>query len=116
MPKPALPTSGLLGNLLDNAIRCTPRHGRIDVAMRQEPDGVVLEVRDDGPGIPMEERMRVLERFYRGRQQGQPGSGLGLSIVKRIADQHGATMSLNVTRGDHGLQVSIRFPKSAALE
>ena len=106
----------LLGNLIDNAILYTPRHGRIDVATRQETDCVVLEVRDDGPGIPAEERTRVLERFYRGRNVGQPGSGLGLSIVKRIADQHGASISLDATRGEHGLRVSIRFPKSAALE
>ena len=70
---------------------------------------MVIEVRDDGPGIPPEERARVLDRFYRGSHQGQPGSGLGLSIVKRIADQHGAVVSLDAGAEEKGLLVRVMF-------
>ncbi|MCB2022616.1 MAG: two-component sensor histidine kinase [Burkholderiaceae bacterium] len=101
----------LLRNLVDNAIRYTPAHGRIDVAVRREADGVVIEVRDDGPGIPLEERERVLVRFYRGNDRSEPGSELGLSIVKRIADQHGAVMSLDAGTDEKGLRVTLMFPE-----
>jgi two-component system, OmpR family, sensor kinase len=100
----------LLMNLVDNAIRYTPAHGRIDVAVRSVAGVVVLEVRDDGPGIPVADRARVLDRFYRGSHQGQQGSGLGLAIIKRIADHHGATLSLDIGDDARGLQVKVTFP------
>ncbi|MEO6660506.1 MAG: ATP-binding protein [Burkholderiaceae bacterium] len=100
----------LLGNLVDNAIRYTLGGGRIDVAVRRESQHVALEVCDDGPGIPAEERPRVLDRFYRGKAQGQPGSGLGLSIVKRIAEEHGATVSIASGLHHRGTCVLVRFP------
>ena len=80
----------LLNNLVDNAIRYAGAHARIDIAVRDTGQGVVLEVCDNGPGINAAERERVLERFYRGNNQIGSGSGLGLSIVKTIAEQHGA--------------------------
>jgi signal transduction histidine kinase len=100
----------LLSNLVDNAIRYTPAHGRIDVAVKWEAGSVVIEVRDDGPGIPREERDRVLDRFYRGNHQGQPGTGLGLAIVKRIADQHRAVLSLDAGVDGNGLRARVVFP------
>lgn len=99
----------LLRNLVDNAIRYTPAFGRVDVAVSADANGTLLEVRDDGPGIPPGERARVLDRFYRGSHQGQTGSGLGLAIVKRIAEQHGAELSLDAGIDAKGLRVSVRF-------
>lgn len=101
----------LLSNLLDNALRYTPPGGRIDVAVEQADDGATLEVADSGPGIPADERARVFDRFVRGRDVHEPGSGLGLSIVKRIADAHHATVSLDTPAEGSGLVVRVRFPK-----
>lgn len=99
----------LLSNLVDNALRYTPPGGRIDVSVSC-PDGVpVLEVADTGPGIPAAERERVFDRFYRGAHADEPGSGLGLSIVKRIADAHGATIALGAPASGSGLVVRVRF-------
>ena len=80
----------LMANLLDNALRFTPRGGRVDVGVASDAGRAVLSVIDNGPGIPVAARQRVFERFY--REAGpddasrETGSGLGLSIVRRIAD------------------------------
>ncbi|MEB0011397.1 ATP-binding protein [Glaciimonas sp. Gout2] len=100
----------LLNNLVDNAIHYTGRGGRVDISVRRASHGLVLEVCDDGPGIPEAERMRVTERFYRGGNSTEAGSGLGLSIVKRIAEQHGATISLDTGANGKGLKIQVRFP------
>lgn len=102
----------LLNNLVDNAVRYAGPQGKIDLSVRQEAHGVVLEVCDDGPGIPVAERTRVLERFHRGSNQNESGSGLGLSIVKRIADQHDAVVSLGAGPDGKGLRVQVRFPSA----
>jgi two-component system OmpR family sensor kinase len=113
--------SMLLANLLDNALRYTPEGGRIDVAIDDDAGHAVLTVADTGPGIPASERERVFDRFYRGANTGEPdgqnldgqtGSGLGLSIVKRIADAHGATVTLDTASDGHGLAVRVRFPSA----
>ncbi|MDE2203057.1 MAG: two-component sensor histidine kinase, partial [Burkholderiaceae bacterium] len=104
----------LLNNLVDNALRYTGRRGRIDISVRQTSPGAVLEVCDDGPGIPVAERARVMERFYRGSSRTASGSGLGLSIVKRIAEQHGAAVSLDAGPNGKGLKVQVRFPARVA--
>ena len=101
----------LVRNLVDNAIRYTPRHGRIEVAVLPVNGGIALEVRDDGIGIPVAERLRVLDRFYRGSNQLQFGTGLGLAIVKRIADDHGATLTLDDGVDQRGLKVTLLFPR-----
>jgi two-component system OmpR family sensor kinase len=100
----------LLSNLIDNALRYTPRGGRIDVSVDGDESGATLVVADTGPGIPAEARERVFDRFYRGEDNGEPGSGLGLSIVKRIADAHGATPDLGDPPDGSGLVVTVRFP------
>ena len=100
----------LVRNLVDNAIRYTPRHGRINVAVHRVATGVALEVQDNGLGIPVAERVRVLDRFYRGADQLEFGTGLGLAIVKRIAEQHHAVLALGDAVNQDGLRVTVLFP------
>jgi len=105
----------LLSNLVDNALRHAPEGGRVDVAVdRGEDGGAVLTVADNGPGIPADERERVFDRFYRGEGTIATGSGLGLSIVKRVADAHGATIALDAPHQGTGLVVTVRFPPAGA--
>lgn len=102
----------LLRNLVDNAIRYSPRHGRVDVSLIVEQGRTRLEVADSGPGIPEQERQRVFDRFYRILGNEAAGSGLGLSIVKRIADFHAAKLTLADGRHGAGLRVSVEFPSN----
>jgi signal transduction histidine kinase len=99
----ALPVHGnadelhrLVLNLLDNAARYTPPGTRIELRLRQEEDEAVLEVGDDGPGIPVELRAQVFDRFVRGEGPADTavgaGSGLGLAIVRAVATSHGGTV------------------------
>jgi two-component system sensor histidine kinase QseC len=101
----------LLRNLLDNAIRYTPAGGCVSVKVG-DTEGVTLEVRDTGAGIPESEREQVLQRFYRITGSGEEGSGLGLSIVQRIAELHGARLELGDNGKDSGLLVRVIWPKS----
>lgn len=101
----------LLRNLLDNAIRYTPVGGCVSVKVG-DPDGVRLEVRDTGAGIPKSEREHVLQRFYRITGSGEEGSGLGLSIVQRIAELHGARLELDDNCTGPGLVVRVIWSKS----
>lgn len=95
----------LLDALLDNALTYTPERG----VVRVEATATTLEVRDSGPGIPTAEREQVFERFFRGSSaQGTPGSGLGLSVVRAIADAEGATVSID-TAPEGGACVRVRF-------
>ena len=84
----------LLRNLIDNAIRYTDAGGQVQVRISATAGRVTLAVRDTGPGIAPDQRALVLERFYRIAGSSGPGCGLGLSIVKRIAELHGATFEL----------------------
>lgn len=95
----------LVRNLLENSIRYCRRGDAIHVSV--EPS--LLRVADSGPGIPAEERERVLDRFYRIAGSGESGSGLGLSIVQRIAELHGATVTLSEGTGGQGVRVDVRF-------
>lgn len=83
-----------LANLIDNAINYTPGGGNITVRCGVEGSVPYLEVEDDGPGIPEVCRTQVFERFFRILVNGEPGCGLGLSIVREIADLHGADILL----------------------
>jgi two-component system OmpR family sensor kinase len=103
----------LLRNLIDNAVRYTPAGGRVDVTVESSATGARVTVTDDGPGIPAEERARVLDRFYRRAGTTATGSGLGLAIVKAIADAHGATVSLTDGPAGKGLAVTAAFPAPA---
>ncbi|RJF97873.1 sensor histidine kinase [Noviherbaspirillum saxi] len=86
----------LLSNLIDNALRYTPAGGSVTVRVRANvtEEQAILEVEDTGPGIPPAERGHVFERFYRILGSNVEGSGLGLSIVREIAQQHGATVEI----------------------
>ena len=103
----------LVSNLVNNAIKYTPEGGTIEVRVERVGDEILLKVADSGPGIPVEDRERVFERFYR-RDRGQvPGSGLGLSIVKRIADIQSARIELGESELG-GLLVTVHLPARAA--
>ncbi|QCP53474.1 two-component sensor histidine kinase [Trinickia violacea] len=99
-------------NLVDNAIRYTPERGRIDLSVTARDRRAVLEIKDSGPGIPAAERERVFDPFYRALGSGEVGSGLGLSIVKTIADRLGADVRLGYADepSQAGLHVTVRIP------
>jgi two-component system, OmpR family, sensor histidine kinase TctE len=101
----------LLANLLDNAIRYTPPGGRVTVSVHEDAQAVTLTVEDDGPGIPAGERERVFERFRRLADSGAEGCGLGLAIVREIAEAHGATACIDPGAGGNGTRVSVRFER-----
>jgi signal transduction histidine kinase len=105
----------LLNNLIDNAIRYTPAGGDVEVRVAKAPSGAALEVADSGPGIAPAEQPRVFDRFYRVAGSEETGSGLGLSIVKRIAQAHGASVELAKSAAG-GLLVRVLFPSSADLD
>lgn len=100
----------LMRNLIDNAVRYSPSGGEVRVAVAETAAGAEFTVVDQGPGIAPEQRALVWERFYRVLGSGEAGSGLGLSIVKRIADLHGAKAALSEGAGGKGVRVSIVFP------
>lgn len=102
----------LAANLLDNAIRYTPAGGHIEVRVRREGELAVLEVADDGPGIPAAERERVFDRFYRGAEADAAGSGLGLAIARQVAELHRGRIELGA--GLHGRGLCARFVMAAS--
>lgn len=106
--------AGLLGvlarNLVDNAVRYTPAGGQVRVAVSAAGSHARLEVSDNGPGVPAEEVARLGERFHRLAAAGEQGSGLGLSIVRRIAELHGGTVRFGAGPGASGLAVVVEFP------
>jgi signal transduction histidine kinase len=97
-----------LANLLDNAIKYTPAGGRVRLEIERSGRGPVIAVADNGPGIPEQDRRRVLQRFVRlDATRSTPGNGLGLSLVDAVAKLHGAELSLSDNRP--GLKVSLSF-------
>jgi len=99
----------LLRNLLDNAVRHGRGPGVVTVSCRAGPGSAVLEVADQGPGVTDDELARLGQRFYRASTAQGPGSGLGLSIVQRVAENCGGTVTYRRGAGDRGLVVSVRF-------
>lgn len=99
----------LIGNLLDNALRYTPDGGKVDISLHVLLQNAIVEIRDTGPGIPASELPRVFDRFFRAAGQGIEGTGIGLAIVKTIADREDIKIEL-VNREDRsGLQVRLAF-------
>ncbi len=109
----ALMLGELLANLLDNALRYTHAGGRVTVRLTVAAGAAVLAVEDDGPGIPAAERERVFERFHRVLGSGEDGAGLGLAIVREIAEVHGARIGLGPGAGGTGTRVHATFPLAA---
>ena len=100
----------LLNNLIDNAICYTPAGGHVTVRVRAGDQVAKLEVEDNGPGIPEAEREKVFERFYRIPGGSPEGCGLGLAIVREIAQGHGATPVITAGAGGLGTLVTVSFP------
>ncbi len=104
----------LVSNLVDNAVRYTPAHGRIDVGVQRQGQHITLTVRDNGAGVPDVERHRLFDRFFRGSNVSETthtvaGSGLGLAIVKSIAERHHAEITLGQGLDGRGFSISVRF-------
>jgi signal transduction histidine kinase len=104
----------VVANLLDNAVRHSPAEGRVWLSAYASPPTprIVLEVSDEGPGIPEEEAQRVFERFHRldsSRASGTGGSGLGLSIARWIVDAHGGTIRAE-RREPAGCRMVVELP------
>ncbi len=103
----------LLDNLVINTLTHCPTDSRVDVELRGKGSSVELLVRDDGPGIPAEERQRVFDRFYRLASADTIGSGLGLAIVRQVVSSHHGTVSMDDAAGG-GLLVRVELPVTAA--
>lgn len=102
-----------LVNLVENALKYVPQSGHVFIDVNNAPDGIVLAVADDGPGIPAEDRERVLQPFMRlERDRASTGSGLGLSLVAAVMRLHRATMEL--LDNQPGLVVRCRLPVAKA--
>lgn len=99
----------MLANLIDNALRYTPSGGTITVRSGCTDGRPFIEVEDDGPGIPADRRARVFERFYRIDERSNEGSGLGLSIVKEVADRHAADIELTTPPSGRGTLIRVVF-------
>jgi len=100
--------SVLMRNLVNNAIRYTPKNGFVKVSITRLHETITFSVADSGPGIPATERQKVFERFYRQLGTKVPGSGLGLSIVTRIADLHDLSFELDESEFG-GLLINVIF-------
>jgi len=104
----------LLGNLVHNALRHSPPGTEVTVRCGTAEDtSPWLEVEDQGPGVPEGERLRIFERFYRVSGSPPGGAGLGLAIVREVADRHHAQIELGPGRAGRGLRVRIVFPAEA---
>jgi two-component system, OmpR family, sensor histidine kinase QseC len=105
----------LLDNLIDNAIKYGDAGGRFEIAIQRDGHAVTLTISDDGPGVTAEELARLTDRFFRGSGTSANGSGLGLSIVARIAGYFGAALDFGPGIGGRGLSAKVTFPRSAVL-
>lgn len=100
----------MLRNLVENALRYCPHGSRVEISAEQHEGRERIAVRDNGPGVDDASRARLGERFFRVLGQGQGGSGLGLSIVRRIAELHGIALGFGVGLEGRGLGVTLDLP------
>ena len=101
----------LMRNLVDNAIKYTPRDSSVEVMISQNAESTCLKVIDNGNGIPEALRERVFERFFRGIEETMSGCGLGLGIVNQVVTLHNAHIELNTPPSGKGLEVKVNFPE-----
>lgn len=99
----------MIGNILSNAIAYTPANGEIYIRVFEEDNHPILDISDSGMGIAPHERQRIFDRFYRVTGTGIPGSGLGLSIVKTIADRHGIDIQVHEGIDEKGTTFRLIF-------
>ena len=100
----------VINNLLDNALKYTPAGGRVSLAVRTEPGIAIVTVTDNGPGVPVAERIAIFRRLYRGdASRSQRGLGLGLSMVKAIVEAHAGTVIVDDAPGG-GARFTVRIP------
>ncbi len=101
----------ILANLLDNALKFTPQGGRVELLLRTAPDGIVLQVRDSGRGIPLKDQPHIFERFYRAdSSRSLPGNGLGLSLVAAIVKSYDGSVSFESSPGE-GTCFTVHLPR-----
>ena len=101
----------LLRNLVDNAVRYSAHASRVRLDVLARGEGATVSVTDEGPGVAADERARLGERFYRVLGSGQAGSGLGLSIARRIAEMHSAGLRFEGGDNGKGLRAVLEFPR-----
>jgi two-component system, OmpR family, sensor kinase len=110
--------AAIIRNLVDNALRFTPRGGTIDVGIYRQDDAAIVQIEDTGPGIASTDMDQIFEPFSRGSHPEEEGTGLGLSIVKRIVDNLGGRIALeNIAGiGRSGLRATVRLPIAGQLK
>lgn len=105
----------ILGNFLDNAVKYREKPNTLwEIALWETKNTICLEITDDGPGVPEEERDKIFDTFYRGdkaRQNPGSGNGLGLSIVREIMKDHGGSIRAGAGAHGRGLRLLLTFPK-----
>jgi signal transduction histidine kinase len=121
VPLPALRVRGdgarlaqVVGNLADNAARHAAT--TVSLSLRRDGDWAVVKVADDGPGVPLEHRIRIFDRFTRldqARARDSGGSGLGLAISREIAQAHGGSLHLLLGTAESGAVFELRLPLAA---
>jgi signal transduction histidine kinase len=100
----------VMANLVDNALKYTPRGGRVTIGTASRPGEVVISVTDTGAGIPPADLPRIWERLYRAdRSRGEPGLGLGLSLVKAVVSAHGGRVEVE-SEVDQGSTFRVILP------
>lgn len=101
----------VINNLLDNALKFSPRGGKVEITLEDSPSNITLSFQDSGPGVPPEHLDRIFERFFQvdqsRKRNARRGNGLGLSICKSIVELHGGTIA--ATNGPQGLLVELRL-------
>ncbi len=110
------PLQAMLRNLLSNAVAYTPEEGEIMLELRKSKNSVDVWLHDSGPGIPKIQRNDVLQRFKKIEGNSQGGSGIGLSIVRRVAELHHIKISLLDSQKLGGLCVHLCFPNQSSLD
>ncbi len=105
----------LMENLIHNSLTYCQSGAKITLILEENDEEVILSVDDDGPGIPIDQRDLVLERFYRIPKSSADGTGLGLSIVSEIAKAHQANVSINTGISGKGVKIAVRFKKKISV-